>query len=70
MHAPLGNCTLSESDRMSVTISLSDCLNIVWVDPVSAQARAKAVKLALSVDSIVLITLFEVTPCTNFTAAS
>ena len=61
---------MSESDRMSVTTSLSDCLNIVWVDPVSAQACAKAVKLALSVDSIVLITLFEFTTSAKFTAAS
>ena len=29
MHAPLGNCTLSVFDLMSVTIPLSDCLRMV-----------------------------------------
>ena len=70
MHAPLGNWTLSVSGLISVIIPLSDCLRIVWVDPVSTQARAKAVKLASVFDSFVLITMAESTTCTNFTAVS
>ena len=70
MHAPLGNWTLSVSGLISVIIPLPDCLRIVWVDPVSTQARAKAVKLASVFDSFVLITMAESTTCTNFTAVS
>lgn len=55
---------------MLCTMPLSDCLKIVWVDPVSAHACAEAVKLAVAIDSIELVTSVESMTCANFTAAS